>query len=105
MQTYAALVDYSNQTKWIQQKATIPHPTEFPMLLGNHMGYERIISDRARRNYAISVNELRDPDIQRERETINLKMNQDKNSPDLDTYKSNEKKNLKKSTVDTIINN
>jgi len=105
MQTYAALVDYSNQTKWIQQKATIPHPTEFPMLLGNHMGYERIISDRARRNYAISVNELRDPNIQRERETINLKMNQDKNSPDLDTYKSNEKKNLKKSTVDTIINN
>lgn len=64
------------------------------MLLGNHMGYERIISDRARRNYAtISVDESRDPDIQQERETVNLKFNQDKNSLDLDTYKSNEKKN------------
>jgi len=92
-QACAALVDYSDQREWIRQKATIPHATEFPILLGNRgIGCERIISDRARRNYAIiNVDETRDHDIRRERETINLKFNRDKNSLSSSMHESNEK--------------
>lgn len=89
-------MDYSDQREWIRQKATIPHPTEFPMLLGNRgMGCERIISDRARRNYArlISADETRDHDIRRKREVVNLKINRNKNSlVGSSTRESNEKK-------------
>jgi len=93
-QACAALVDYSDQREWIRQKSTIPHATEFPILLGNRgIGCERIISDRARRNYAISVDETRDHDIRRERETINLKINRDKNSFSSSTHESKNEKN------------
>ncbi|XP_011700992.1 PREDICTED: uncharacterized protein LOC105457809 [Wasmannia auropunctata] len=93
--TCAALVDYFDQRKW-QDRATIPHPMEFPMLFGSRgmSCSERIISDRAQRNYTvISADETRDHDIRRERETVNLKINRNKNSfVDSSTHES-EKKN------------
>ncbi|XP_077256812.1 uncharacterized protein LOC143894436 [Temnothorax americanus] len=78
--TCAALVDYSNQREWIRQNATIPHLTEFPMFFGNRgIGCEKIINDR--RNCAIiNADEARDHDIRQELETVNLKINRDKNS-------------------------
>ncbi|XP_029669354.1 uncharacterized protein LOC115239140 [Formica exsecta] len=101
--TYAALLDYSNDSnerKWIQQKATIAHPMEFPILLGNQsMDCERIISDHARRNYVIvDGDETRDRNIRREQgsEAVNLKIDRDQNSlvgSSLHESKKTEKKN------------
>lgn len=96
-------MDYSNDSnerKWIQQKATIAHPMEFPILLGDQsMNCERIISDHARRNYVIvNGDETRDRDIRREQgnEAVNLKIDRDQNSlvgSSLHESKKSEKKN------------
>lgn len=74
-------MDYSDQREWIRQRA-IPHPTEFPILLGNRgIGCERTVNDRTRRNCAIiNADEARDHDIRRERETVDLKVNRDEDS-------------------------
>lgn len=83
-------MDYSDQREWIRQKAM-----EFPALVGNRsMGCERI-SDRVRRNYAIiSADETRGHrDIRQERQSVNLRIDRDKNSLGSSTYESNKKNN------------
>lgn len=93
-------MDYSNDSnerKWIRQKATIAHPMDFPILLGNQsMDRERIISNHTRRNYVtVSENEIRDRDIRREQgsEAVNLKIDRDQNSLVDSNLHESEKKN------------
>lgn len=89
-QTCAALLDYSHHTserEWIQQKATVAHPIEYPVLLGNsNAEYERIICEHARRDYVVvDADETGDHmGVERQcaNEAVNLKVDRDQNSLD-----------------------
>lgn len=70
---------------------------EYPMLLGNpNAEYERIICERARRDYVVvGADETGDHigvGLVRENEAVNLKIDRDQNSLDLGVNESNEKK-------------
>lgn len=80
-------MDYSNDSnerKWIRQKATIAHPMDFPILLGNQsMDRERIISNHTPRNcVTVSEDKIMARDIRRAQgsEAVNLKIDRDQNS-------------------------